>query len=367
MVVRYPARRKVIKGLVQVKKGQSETVVRSQLPLPHEQIYAPYKIGAVVEVLAEQGIPPEMSLKASGVAIDKLYDAFELTSVRQYLTVCENAVRIATDPATAFEIGRRLHLSAYGIYGYALLSCLSLREYFRLAVKYRRLATPPVNIEWTEQDETVTWTFADAIVPDPSPRLWEFLIEQQVSLNVAHLQEIAGRECPPLRATFSYPAPTHAHLYARYLGCSCEFDAPQCALIYDRAILDQKPQKAHRLTTALLQETCDRLVGQEKTSSGLSGEIYKVFLTHPGDFPSMDAMAARFNMVKRTLRRRLDAEGTSFQSILDDVRSSLAQEYLQTTRMNVNDIATLLGFSDAANFRRALKRWTGKGPKELRS
>jgi AraC-like DNA-binding protein len=340
--------------------------LKSKLPLPNEQIYAPYKIDAVVEVLAEQGIPPEASLKGSGVGVDKLYDAFELTSVRQYLTVCENAVRLATDPATALEVGRRLHLSAYGIYGYALLSCLSLREYFRLAVKYRRLATPPVNIEWTEHDETVTWTFVDPIVPDLSPRLWEFLIEQQVSLNVAHLQEIAGRECPPLRATFSYPAPAHADLYPKYLGCHCEFDAPACELIYERSVLDQKPQKAHRLTTALLQKTCDRLVTQEKTSSGLSGEVYQVFLTNPGDFPSMDTMAARFNMVKRTLRRRLEAEGTSFQSILDDVRSSLAQEYLQTTKMSASDIATLLGFSDAANFRRALKRWTGKGPKELR-
>lgn len=71
-------------------------------------------------------------------------------------------------------------------------------------------------------------------------------------------------------------------------------------------------------------------------------------------------------MSGRTLRRRLEAEGTSFQDIVDDVRSSLAMEYLKTTRMSTNDIAMLLGFSDAADFRRALKRWTGKGAEELR-
>jgi transcriptional regulator GlxA family with amidase domain len=53
-------------------------------------------------------------------------------------------------------------------------------------------------------------------------------------------------------------------------------------------------------------------------------------------------------------------------AISDDVRCSLAQEYLRTTQMSTDDIAMLLGFSDGANFRRALKRWTGKAPSELR-
>lgn len=51
---------------------------------------------------------------------------------------------------------------------------------------------------------------------------------------------------------------------------------------------------------------------------------------------------------------------------MDDVRRSLATEYLKTSNMNARDVGMLVGFNDAANFRRALKRWTGKGPRELR-
>jgi len=89
-------------------------------------------------------------------------------------------------------------------------------------------------------------------------------------------------------------------------------------------------------------------------------------MSTPGVFPGMDEVATRLNMTSRTLRRHLDAEGTSFVAIVDDVRCSLAIEYLQSTKMSTEDVAMLLGFSDAANFRRALKRWTGKGPGELR-
>ncbi|MDF3856399.1 AraC family transcriptional regulator [Paracoccus sp. APAP_BH8] len=338
----------------------------AMLPLPDERIYAPYKIGALVEILAEQGIPPSESLKGSGVDMDDLKDPFALTSMRQYMTVCLNALDLSQDPTTPFKLGARLRVSAYGMYGYALLSCLSLRDYFRLAIKYRRLATPPMAIEWSEYDELAVWSFPDIFVLNPSQDLRRFLLEQQFSLHVTHLQDVAGKTCPPLRASFSHPAPEHAGIYEQYLNCPCFFEQPRCELVYERAVLDQKPVMAHPLTSVLMQETCDRLIGQAKTSLGASGSVYRILMERPGEFPDMEAVADKLNMTSRTLRRRLEAEGTAFQAIADDVRSTLAQEYLATTKMSVFDIAMLLGFSDAAGFRKALKRWTGKGPREFR-
>ncbi len=338
----------------------------STRPPLNERIYAPYKIAALVEVLSEQGISPEESLKGTGVGIDEIYDASVMTSIGQYATVCRNAVALSCDPATPFKVGGRLHLAAYGMYGYALMSCLSLRDYFKLGVKYHRLATPTVTIDWTEYPDRMVWTFPDAFVSSPSRELGAFIIEQQYMQHVTHLQDVAGRGCPPVKACFSYPAPPHADLYGEYLGCPCFFGEAQCELVYDSAILDQKPQLAHKLTATLLQETCDRLIGQAKTSVGVAGEVYQILMSKPGVFPGMDEIANAMHLTTRTLRRRLLAEETSFVAILDDVRRSLALEYLKTTPLSTDDIAMLLGFSDTANFRRALKRWTGKGPGELR-
>ncbi|CAM2141237.1 putative HTH-type transcriptional regulator [Pararobbsia alpina] len=338
----------------------------SRYPLLNERIYAPYKIAALVEVLAEQGIPAEKSLDGSGIEPDQIYDASVMTSVRQYMTVCRNAIELSTDPATPFKTGSRLHLAAYGMYGYALMSCLSLRDYFRLGVKYHRLATPTLIIEWTEFPDRAVWTFPNAFASNPSREVQRFLLEQQYTQHVNHLQDVAGHTSPPMLARFSYPAPAHASIYSEYLGCPCEFDAEQCELVYDSAILEQKPQLAHKHSAAMLQETCDRLIGQSKTSVGASGEVYQVLMSKPGEFPDMERVAATLKMTSRTLRRRLESEGTSFLAILDDVRSSLAMEYLRTTKLTTEDVAMLLGFSDTANFRRALKRWTGKAATEIR-
>jgi len=329
-----------------------------RLPLHNERIHAPYKIAALVEVLAEQGIAPEDTLRDTGIEAQALSDTSVLTSARQYIAVCRNALTLAADPATPFRVGSRLHLSAYGMYGYALMSCLSLRDYFRLGAKYHRLATPTLSIAWTEYPDRMVWTFPDAMTAIASEELRRFLIEQQFTQHVTHLQDVAGHICPPVKACFLHRAPAHAALYEQYLGCPCEFGQPQYELVYDSAILEQKPQLAHRHSAALIQETCDRLVGQAKTSIGVSGEVYQMLMREPGVFPGMDTVSDALGMTSRTLRRHLAAEGTSFGAILDDVRFSLATEYLKTTKMSTDDIALLLGFSDGANFRRAFKRWT---------
>nr|WP_249180097.1 AraC family transcriptional regulator [Burkholderia dolosa] len=341
-------------------------IVSSRFPLMNDRIYAPYKIAALVEVLAEQGIAPEDSLKGSGVSRDDIYDASVLTSVRQYAAVCRNAVALSSDPSTPFKTGARLHLAAYGMYGYALMSCLSLRDYFRLGVKYHRLATPTLTIEWTERPDSSVWTFPDAFSSNLPHEVQQFLLEQQYTQHVTHLQDVVGRSCPPVLARFSYPAPEHAAVYPEYLGCPCEFGADKCELIYDASVLEIQPHLAHRHSAALIQETCDRLIGQAKTSSGVSGEVYQVLMGKPGVFPGMETVADALKMTTRTLRRKLEAEGTSFVAIVDDVRCSLAIEYLKTTKLSTDDVAMLVGFTDTANFRRALKRWTGKGTGELR-
>lgn len=341
--------------------------MRGKIPLYNERIHAPYKIAALVEVLSEQGITPELSLKNSGVEESKIQDATALTSVQQYVTVVDNAIALGAKPTTPFETGTRLRLSAYGMYGYALMSCTLMRDYFRLGVKYHSLATPTLTIEWEERDGKAIWTFPDELLFNESREIRRFLIEQQFTQHVTHLQNVFGRPCFPIKAYFSYPAPAHADLYAKYLGCPCVFEHEQCALHYDAIILDQRPHLAHKLTAAVLQQTCELLVDQVKAHSGMAGEVYQRLLKRPGEFPEMDAIAAQLGITSRTLRRRLLAENTSFSEILDDIRCSLSIEYLKTTKMSTDDIALLLGFTEPTNFRRTFKRWTGKTTTQFRA
>ncbi|UUX95241.1 AraC family transcriptional regulator [Aquabacterium sp. J223] len=335
-------------------------------PWLNDKIYAPYKVSALVETLLGLGVPAVETLKGTGLSAQDLEDAQTLTSVGQYLTACRNAVRLVPDPITPFLLGRKMHLSAYGMYGYALMCSVTLRNFFDDGVKYHHLATPTVVIEWREEAGAAIWSFPRLTSPELSADLHRFLIELQLMLHAVHLKDVAGPACTPLKATLSYPQPPHADHYARFLECPVSFNAPACELHFDAAILDKPTQLAHKLTSTLMQATCERLIGQAKISAGASGEVYQILMATPGRLPALGEVAAMVHMHERTLRRKLESEGTSFGEIVDDVRASLAIEYLRTTKMKTDDIAALVGFSDAANFRRAFKRWTGKAPSDFK-
>jgi AraC-like DNA-binding protein len=78
-------------------------------------------------------------------------------------------------------------------------------------------------------------------------------------------------------------------------------------------------------------------------------------------------VAKRLEVSDRSLRRQLREQGISFRGLLDELRMQIALKYLRTTRLANEDIALALGFSDAANFRRAFRRWTNKSPSEIRA
>ncbi|WP_024667004.1 AraC family transcriptional regulator [Pseudomonas syringae] len=334
--------------------------------LLNQKIFAPYKIVTLVETVAEQGITADTVLIGTQLDAAQINDPNTLTSIHQYIEACDNVIQASADASTAFQVGSRMHLSAYGMYGYALMCSSTLRDFFDFGVKYHLLATPTLHISWREEPDAAIWEFTDLYRHLMSAQTREFLIRQQMAQHVTHLKDAAGTDCKPFRALFAFPAPPDKARYERFLGCKCVFNSPVTELHYPQAILSQAPQLANRLTRAMLQETCDRLIGKAKTSSGAAGEVYQLMMLTPSQFPPMEQIALHMRLTTRTLRRKLLAEGTDYGAILDDVRSSLAIEYLQTTKMSTEDIAAKLGFSDSTNFRRAFKRWTGKTPRQLR-
>ena len=112
---------------------------------------------------------------------------------------------------------------------------------------------------------------------------------------------------------------------------------------------------------------CDTLIGELELHAGVAGKVRAILLANVMRPTSLEAVAARLHMTARTLRRKLDEEGTSFRKMVDELRMQVAIKYLRDTELTVDDIADALGFSEATVFRRAFRRWTGGGLREFRS
>jgi len=334
--------------------------------LTGERLYPPYKTAALVQLLLEDGTPAQAVLRGTGLDPADLHDVACRTSVEQFLVACRNAMRLSRDRSTPFRLGGRLHLSDFGMYGLLLLSTTSVRDYFRLAVKYQLLATPTLAIDEAQSGRHALWIFSDEATRGSPEDLRTFLVEQQVAQQVAHLREALGTDCDPVSACFAHPAPAHRELYNEYLRCPCVFDWHRSEIRYPKEILEQRPRLANPLTAAMLQATCESLVADAEASLGFAGKVYRALrdMRNPG--ARMRAVASALQMTDRTLRRRLADEGTTFSTISHHVKYRVATQHLRSSQASIEQIAAIAGFSDGANFRRAFFRWTRMSPAQFR-
>jgi AraC-like DNA-binding protein len=259
-----------------------------------------------------------------------------------------------------------MHLTAYGMYGYALMSSPTMREFLDFAVRYHLLATPVLRLGWREEGDLAIWEFTEIYEGEMSREVCDFLVRQQMMMAITHLHDVLGADILPERALFGLPDPGMAAVDERRLQCRCEYGTDVHELHFPADFLDKAPQFANQLTYAWLEETCDGLLDHAKANSGLAGEIYRLLVLTPHLRTTMDEIALRMGMSGRTLRRRLSDENVRFADIADEVSKRVTLQYVRTTRMSADDIAAKVGFSDTSNLRRAIRRWTGRTFGELR-
>jgi len=334
-----------------------------------EKRFSPAKLAALVDVASDAGADACAILAGTDLDHGALADPLTQTSSLQFLTAARNAVRLCGIPDLGVRVGQRLRASSYGLYGYAMLCSESMGRAFDTAVKYHPLVNGVIGIRWVEQENEALWVLPmrDALLlPDVDDALYRFLIDQQFVVHATIIKDVMGTWCVPARASFTQPEPPHAAALSEALECPLAFDQPLNLLSYPAAWLSRAPQLAHPLTAAQVSMQCAELLEQFRWQAGITRRVYRELTRTPGRFPDIDGIAESLCMTSRTLRRKLEAEGTSYSELLTSVRKALAIDYLNSTALSTEDIALTLGFSDVVSFRHAFKRWTGKTPNEVR-
>ena len=138
-------------------------------------------------------------------------------------------------------MGQNIHLSAYGLYGFALLCSPTVRDGFNLAVRYHGLATPIFSIDWRSKADHFIWFFPNEFRVRYSGAIKQFLLAQQLAQHITHIQDIARSDRKPLLIRVAHAPPASAPLYEEQLGCPVEFSAEATEIHYDHTLLDDRP------------------------------------------------------------------------------------------------------------------------------
>jgi len=315
-------------------------------------------------LLDEKGFPAAPIMRRCGIDPDLSPQDDGQVSQVQFASLVTEALRITDDSGLGLEYGLRGRISHFGILGYALLSARDLRQAIELVSRYYEIFDPVISFEF---EITPPHVCARAV---ESAELGDFEIfahEATLACTAAVAGVLLSEPIKPNRLTLCYPEPPHAQRYEAVFRCRPEFDAPYTSIQFESRHLNAPLRFSNMEMAQICRQQCERWLHAVKEEDGLIRKVKEELLKTPGRFPKMDGIGATLGMSVRSLRRHLNEQGVTYQELLDQVRRDLAADYLRNSRLTIEQIAQLVGYGEAASFRKAFRRWTGKAPGEVRS
>lgn len=317
----------------------------------------------LIDLVRQQGHALPTILAGTSLAQSGIHSVGARVSQVDFVQLVANARSLTRDPALGLHLGERLNLSAHAILGQAFMTCHDLHEVLDLFMKYYHLLSPELELSLELTDDEYRLTTITA----PDPALEVFGAELMAAALLNTLRGLLSRDDFRLRVDFPYPEPAHAEAYWTLFGSDCvHFDCSHQRICFDRRLGDTPLPSSNPALRELYEEECARLLADLEGTDSVAEQILSLLRKLEGQYPQMPQVAQMLNTSPRTLRRRLDAEGASFQPLLDRVRAEHATRYLKNTRLPLASIAYTIGFSDPSNFRRAYRKWTGVTPAEVR-
>jgi AraC-like DNA-binding protein len=327
------------------------------------RVYPATKLAMVTDALIAGGASPAQALYETRLSLEELHSPGTQISLDQLVSGYQNALRLAPDPSLAYRLGSNIHVSLYGMYGYAILCSTNFRHTMDFAVRYHQLAAPLASISFAETAQDGIWTIEPLLHRQMDAELYRFIVELQLGTHVSLQRDVMGPAFAPREVCVTYRL-GDVELLSTLIGCPVRFEQPANQLIFDAKWLDAVPALGNRITFSALTEMCDDLLQDMERRTGIAGRIREILLQTLANPPSFDEIAEHLGTTTRS--RQLRDENESFRQLIDELRTHIAMKYLQETAMTNEDIAFALGFSDAANFRHAFRRWTKKTPREFR-
>ncbi|MEM6929218.1 MAG: helix-turn-helix domain-containing protein, partial [Myxococcota bacterium] len=237
-----------------------------------------------------------------------------------------------------------------------------LREVTVLVQQYLGLRISMVTLATEERSSDVRLSLHASV---PLGSMQAFVVEAVLFSIKNVLEDTSLGRCQITQLAFPFGDRGYAGLAETLLSCPVHYAQDWAGLTIPRQQMDLPLKRWDPRAFHEARELCRRQLASIEADLSCAARVQRVLLASRVGLPSQQEAARRLGLSTRTLHRRLRDEGTSFRTVLEDVRRSLAVQHL-SLGTRIEEVAYLLGYSDVANFRRAFKRWVGVPPSRFR-
>lgn len=337
---------------------------------------SPASVALLLQFGREQGLSAEALLAGTRLTEAQLADPGGLLSATQELSVVARLLRgLGHPPGLGLRVGARYHFTVYGLWGYALITSATAGDALALALRFLPLSHAFTTVTYREEGPLAVLDFGP---PDVAPGLQRFLVERDLAGTAVLLQDVVGADASlawlrlqaPRPAARGHPA---AVLDQPLAGAVPQWGAGETSLAFDRRLLQRRLPHAHALTLTQCEQLCAQLLEQRRARLGTAQQVRRLLASRPAarsaaalSSADLDTLARQLHLSARTLKRRLQAEGTSFRVLQAEARRAQALALLADARLSLGEVADRLGFADLSSFSQAFKRWEGLSPRAFR-
>lgn len=333
----------------------------------HQPLIPAIYVQIALQIAQDRGLDTRQLIQMVGLHHQQLQDKKGLVTPFMHAWLIGLIIERSGDYGLGFEIGLRLSPTVHGDLGQAILCCGTLRQALAVASQFWHLRERLIQFEFKiHQRCGVVHLHTQMPYPDALRRIH---FDCMLAMFYRLAQILTCNMQPVGEIWLDYPAPPDADamqtLYqqlplVRYNMPSCQYRVPLELL--DEPLIMANPEA---LMQAIIQ--CEREDARISQHPGRCLHEVSIRLQRQDEGYASPAQVARqMHLSLRTLRRRLQQEGTSYQQLLDGIKKRDALQLLEDPQLSIQYIATLLGYRNPANFSRVFKTWTGKTPSEYR-
>jgi AraC-like DNA-binding protein len=318
----------------------------------------------VVNVAARWNVPRGALLAEIGVTPESLEDPSTRIPWDDFVALIDRARRVTSEPGFGLYLGLHARISAHGYLGFAAMTARVLREALELVVRFGPTQTTAIGLRLGRHGSSAVLTIEEhaslgaareSILYATSVGLWRMG------------NAITGRDLTG-EADFAFPEPPFAARLAPMIGPPgrVRYDQDESRLVFPSEQLEWPLALSDPAAMRLALEQCERDLTLLSGESTLASRVSARIVDGSGEVRPLETIARELAMSSRTLKRRLAEEGASYTELLEERRKLRSFELLRSD-LSIDGIAERLGYSDAANFTRAFRRWTNKTPSQFRS
>lgn len=306
----------------------------------------------IEDLLAECDIPLS-HLNQPNARVDKK------TCINLMLAV----IRRTEDEFMGFGEGRRSKPGTFSMMAHAVINCPTLEKAMARSAQFYGLFDYPIRSSLEKQDDEARITYE-------TQRDSEFrsvILEALVFVLLRFMSWLIGQQIVPKYISFDFEASSDDKEYSEIFPCAVLFGQPHTQVVLDRRYVEQPLVQNALSLSKFLKSSLEELIDGNIQNASLNAQIRSIISKEYGNnFPDFSVVCEKLNMTPQTLRRRLKEENTSYQEIKDSIRKDASVYYLSKPELSIDEIALLMGFSEASSFHRAFKKWTSKTPSTYR-